>query len=551
MPRALALPVLLALLLALPGTVAASGGLFIDAVSPVAVEQNRGRILLAVHDDGTVTAAIEISYSGSPEAFAWVVPVPSEPTIEVVPPSTLRMLDAATVPRIVPPPVYGPPGNGDDDDDDDDSALEDDDDAGEPAPLDVDELPQVGPYDPTLLSSDDPDQLIDWLRDNGYLVTEEMEPYLASYVAQGMRFLGLKLAPEAGVADIQPIALTWTASEPTVPLILTGVAAEPEMGIVVFIAGGSTYEPVDHASLLLDTALLQVDPRTGVDNYHPLLSWLADQEGGQAFFTEYSDASADLGARLDLLETAASDADDARLYLDGLVDEHAWVTRLYARMSGEEMLTDPVFEAMNNQAAVAPVHDLSGRDALPADLAELPPVPCADTYCGPGGGCASTDFPGVDGCVCDDGYAVRAIARPLQPGATVTCQDTGFDLMASAAELLAEGDPCAGWECGSGSCVVVGGMAACACDSDAAGIPQGDQVTCVLAQQVYGPDQLLWPGWPDPPSPGDDDDEDEAGRATQATAAGLESGCGCVTSGERPGAAWLLLLPLIARRRRA
>ena len=530
----------------LPRAAVASGGLFLDALAPIAVEQNRGLILFTVNGDGTVTADVEITYSGSPETFAWVIPVPETPTLEVVPPSTLRMLDAATAPQILAPLMSDLPEG---DDDDDDSSYDDDD----GVPLDVEELEQVGPYDPTVLSSDDPDEVIDWLRGNGYLVTEEMEPYLASYVAEGMKFLGLKLAPDAGVADIQPISITWTAAEPTIPLILTGVAAEPEMGIVVFIAGDSTYEPLDHSSLLVDSALLQADPRNGQNNYYPLLSWLADQEGGQAFFTEYSDASADLGSRLNEVWMGTEDAAEAHQYLQDVVDGHGSITRLYARMSGEEMLADAAFGSMNGQATVGNLHDLSGRDPVPADLSVVAPMPCNDTYCGPGGACASTDFPGVDGCVCEDGYAARSIVGPLVGSSittsTVTCQDTAFDLMASAADLIAANDPCEGYDCGAGSCVVLGGMAACDCDEGMAGIPQAGQTTCVAAQEVYGPDQLLWPGWPNPPEPGGDDDD---GGLDQATAAGLAEGCGCGASVGGSGGATLLLLllPALLRRRR-
>ncbi len=535
---------LLLALLVVPGLASASGGLFADAVQTVAVEQNLGRVLLRVNDDGTVTAAIEISYSGSPEAFAWVIPVPEEPVLDVVPPSALRMLDAATAPRIVPPPLASPPLG--DDDDDDDSAWDDED----PVAPDVYELEQVGPYEPTLLDPEDPDGLIDWLRGHDYLVTDEMEPYLASYVERGMSFLALRLAPEAGVADIQPLAISWTADEPSLPLILTGVAAEPEMGIAVFLAGGSTYEPVTHASLLVDPDLLQADPRTGRNNYYGLVSWLADQEGGQAFFTEYSDATADLAGRLDALELSAADADEARLFLDELAEDSAWLTRLYTRASGEELVADAVFSSMNNQAAVGPLHDLSGRTPVPL---ELPGVPCGDTYCGPGGSCATTDVPGVDGCSCDDGFAARAIAGPLVAAAEVapslTCQDTGFDLMASVEADL--DDPCAAWDCGLGACVVTGGVAACACQDGAAGIPVDGRVSCVAASEVYGPDQLLWPGWPDWPDPGEDDGGGGGDRATQATAAGLESGCGCAAPGDGAvGALGLLAIVGLYLRRR-
>ena len=510
------------------------------------MEQNRERILFVVSDDGTLTLDMEISYSGNPEDFAWVVPVPATPELAVVPPSTLRLLDAATSPRIVPPTLTGWEQD-DDDDDDDDDAMDDDD----SAPVGAEVLEQVGPYEVTLLTSDDPDELVGWLNDHGYLVTQEMQPYVGAYVDAGMKFLALKLAPEAGLVDIQPISMSWPGSEPFIPLVIAGVAAEPEMGIAVFLAGATTWGPTNYSSLVVDTDLLQADPRTGASNYHPLLSWLADQEGGAAFFTEFSDAGQELGARLDDVWLMTDDALEARDYLDDVVEEQAWVTRLYTRISGPEMLEDPLFVSTGGQATVSGIHDLSGRPAVHVDMDVVPPMPCADTYCGPGGSCASTDIPGLDGCSCDDGWVARSIVDPATPGgASVTCQDAAFDMMASVSELIAEGDPCDGWDCGSGTCAVIGGMATCDCEAGAAGIPQAGRTTCVPAREVFGPEQLLWPGWPDEPgAPGDDDDED-GDRFAQATAAGLAEGCGCGVSVSQDPAAGLVVLLLAATLRR-
>jgi hypothetical protein len=547
MPRPLSLVLLLLLL---PATALAGGGLFLDAAAPIGVQQNRDRALFIVHDDGTLTLDMEITFSGQPADFAWVVPVPATPDLNVVPPSVLRLLDAATAPRIIPPPLdmFGDDG----DDDDDDSAWNDDDDS---APALSEELEQVGPYEATLLSSDDPDELVDWLNTHGYLVTQEMQPYVAAYVDAGMKFVALKLAPEAGVVDIQPISMTWTGDQPFLPLVVAGVAAEPEMGIAVFVAGATTYGPTGFSSLLVDTDLLQADPRTGHSNYYPLLSWLADQDDGQAFFTEFSDASDQLGDRLDQVWMTSEDAWEARQYLDDVLDEQAWLTRLYTRISGPEMLEDPVFASMGGQAIVSGIHDLSGRPPVPEDLSVLPPVPCDDTYCGPGGSCATTDFPGVHGCVCDEGYLARPIVDPAgSTASTVTCQDASFDLLASVAELIADADPCADWDCGLGSCVVIGGMPACDCEGGVAGIPQAGRATCVVAQQLFGPDQLLWPGWPDDPSgAGGDDDDGDSNRFSQATAAELAQGCACGASvaGAPVGVSLLLLLlPAALLRRR-
>jgi hypothetical protein len=178
----------------------ACGGLFC-ANSPV--DQNAERILFEVHDPGTISVTVEISYTGDPDKFSWIVPVSETPSeMSVAPPSSLRILDNATNVQIIPPPVTctgGGNGDGDGDGDSDEVST------GAPETdngVVVEDLPVVGPYDPEVISSDDPEALIDWLSDNEYLITDEMKPYIAEYVEAGYKFMGVKLIPDAGILHI-------------------------------------------------------------------------------------------------------------------------------------------------------------------------------------------------------------------------------------------------------------------------------------------------------------------------------------------------------------
>ena len=202
-----------------PRLVFACGGFFCSAVQVEPVEQNAERILFEVNGD-VVTATVEIKYSGEPEGFAWVVPTSAQSSDELnleveVPGDVLALLDDVTAPAIIPPPSecgsnfrsggavgmmadFGA-----------ESAPTDD-------AVDVEDLPQVGPYEPQLVSSDDPDALVAWLNENDYLITPEMEPFVADYVAQGKKFLAMKLAPGSEVADVAPISMSYAGSTPTI-----------------------------------------------------------------------------------------------------------------------------------------------------------------------------------------------------------------------------------------------------------------------------------------------------------------------------------------------
>lgn len=522
---------LLGLLLAAPSVASACGGFFCNGSDLVAVDQTKERILFEVNGDGTITAHVEITYTGRPAAFSWVIPVPDTPDLEVVPASTLRLLDAATSPRVLPPGQVGdfdsgtnPPSDPDDDDG-----------------VKVEVLEQVGPFDPTVVSSDDPEALADWLNTHGYLITEEMRGRVAHYVQGGMKFLAMKLAPDAEVSEIAPIKMTYPGDRPMVPLILSGVAAEPDMGILVFIAADRRYEPSNWASLAVHDELLRADPRTGETNYYGLLSWLADQEDGLAFFTEFSDATDALA----LPWIGAEDQEEAEAYLQQIQQRHPWITRLYTRISNYEMVTDPSFAPTANEA-VSNVHDLSGQPPVNTDFEIDPDLPCNERYCGDGGACATT-ADGGEGCVCDTGFGARAITVPRVSSAgglpSVSCQDLSFDMMASLSGPMPV-DPCEALACGSfGSCTVVGGFGHCVCEAGYAAVRDGfGGIVCAEAEQVFAPNQLLWPDWPT------DLDADEAGEPPAGTANRGGEAAGCSAAGGSTGFGLLLLLGGLRRR---
>ena len=500
-----------------PAPASACGGFFCSGTNLTPVDQNAERVLFEVPGDGTVTATVEISFTGSPTDFSWVVPVPDTPELDIVPPSTLQLLDAATSPLIRPPFIQYPDWGDDDDDDDfgddDDDASGDDDDAtgGE---VDVTDLPQVGPFDPQVISSTDPGALVDWLNDNGYLITPEMEPTIATYVMGGMKFLGMKMAPEAGVADIAPIQMTYPATEPMLPIVLTSVAAEPEMSVVIFVAGDTDYGSSNYVTMEIDRNAIQADPRTGANNYFSLLSWQSDQVGGRAFFSEFAGSGNTARNKLGGVFLGTSDELDARLELEELLFRHDRLTRLYARISPDEMTTDPVFSAIQSDN-IDNVVDLRQRPEVWWDQSALPTPPCGDTYCGEGS-CAVADD-GSEGCVCDSGYAARRIESPaivnlngFQDRPRVTCQDRRFDMMES---MDVNGGSC-NWSCGgAGFCERIGGMPTCVCDEGYVAVPVGgfltpEPLTCLPTETLYTNDQLLWPNWPFGPSEATQDAED-------------------------------------------
>ncbi len=148
---------------------------------------------------------------------------------------------------------------------------------------------QVGPYDTAVVSSDDAQAIVDWLVDNGYQLGELGVELLTPYVEEGFYFLALKLAPDRDVGDLQPIAVTYAADAPGIPIRLTAVATEPDLGIFAYILGEYRAVPTNYRHVQINEAL--IDWFNGGFNYQQVVTQAANEAGGQAFVTDYAGPS--------------------------------------------------------------------------------------------------------------------------------------------------------------------------------------------------------------------------------------------------------------------
>ncbi len=482
----------------------ACGGAFCSSIQPVPVEQNAERILFEIDPKGWISTTVEISYTGDPADFAWVVPVPSAPTLEVTPGDVLLRIDDATSPILngqrnrcgasggsfggcntagslavatvaAPTALLGCSAE---------AGLRGFDSDGGYDGVDVQEYEQVGPYDPRVVSSDDPQELIDWLNDNNYFVSEAMEPYIASYVLSGSSFLAMRLAPDAGTSDIAPIRMTYPGDTPMIPLILTAVAAEPEMSIIAFVAADTRYQSGNYANVLMDPAWLRYDPNGIETNYFAVSSWLADRVGGHAFFTEYAGPVA---------WTSDFSQSESEQWLSDLNSRNTNLTRMFTRLSAWEMDIDPIFEPSEG-GFVPNTIDLGGNE--PFDNCNDSGIgECGGTYCGPGALCATTQS--GDACVCPEGFLARQIVNPGAAGdaglPTVTCQDASHDLF-STEDLGVDGGVCTDAMCGpEGTCIEINGFPTCDCDEGTAalGMPGEAAPICQPILETFDPEQAL------------------------------------------------------------
>ena len=322
-------------------SLSACGGFFCTT-SPV--DQNAERIIFTQNGDGTVSAYVQIEYTGEAPDFSWILPLPEAIAAEdvEVPEDAMAAfteLEVATDPVFLMPPWP--------------QCLQDraarmaaatTTIAAESA-VQVFASGEVGPYGFDVVGSEDPDALISWLRDNSYRVTEAMEPLIDLYVVEGFAFLAMKLRPDAGVQDVEPVKVTYPSEAPMIPLRLTAVAANPDMAVMVWVYAQEQAVPANYAHETIANDELVFFGFGATSNYRTLMGQKADENGGQAFITEYAGPATLLQVTHPLLRD--------------LGRQYPYVTRLNTVISPEEMTVDPVFSYDSSLANVSNVRDLT------------------------------------------------------------------------------------------------------------------------------------------------------------------------------------------------
>jgi hypothetical protein len=270
-----------------PTTALACGGLFCQTAPIV---QNGEKILFAT-DGANVIAYVQIQYQGDAKDFSWVVPVPTAPELSVGTDNVFTALTRDTVPsfnltikdegqckqhwNLFPGAVPQ-------------AAVQKS--AGTTATaVEVINQSQTGPYDTATIQSDDPGALKQWLKDNNYTLPPKLDPLLDPYVAGKYFFVALKLTKDRSVGDIQPIVLKYKSTKPGIPIRLTGVAANPDMDVFVWVLGKERAIPENYRHAIINEA--RVDWMSRGSNYRQVVTEAMNEAGGQAFVTDYAGGS--------------------------------------------------------------------------------------------------------------------------------------------------------------------------------------------------------------------------------------------------------------------
>ncbi|MEK6675726.1 MAG: DUF2330 domain-containing protein [Planctomycetota bacterium] len=287
--------------------VAACGGFFCQLV-PI---DQAGEQIIFRQDGMTVTAVVLIQYVGAAEGFSWVVPVPGIPELSTGSDLVFSPLELATRPQFIlevngfcedeaaNSPQFGS------------APSVDNDNASPPADDGVTVLQTlvVGPFDAQIVSSDDPQALATWLIDNGYTLSDRGRELIAPYVAEGKNFIGLRLRKDQGVGDIRPIIMRYQSEVPEIPIRLTAVAAQPDMGVLVWLLGSARAAPLNYLHVTPNYTRLNWYQGTfnAYASYQDLITAAMDEAGGQGFATDYAGRDIDILAQLPTVDSFVSE----------------------------------------------------------------------------------------------------------------------------------------------------------------------------------------------------------------------------------------------------
>ncbi len=370
----------------------ACGGCFIAESENTQVTGHR--MILSVSMDQT-TLYDQIQYSGAPEDFAWVLPIRGQVEVGLSSDAMFSMLEQMTAVTINSPQINCPQPVFCDSDGFANGAGGGGGASGGGVEIIAEEV--VGPYATVQLSASDPDALNTWLSDNGYNIPPAVQPVIDQYVADGMDFLALRLAPGQGVSAMRPVRVTTPGGGPVLPLRMVVAGTGAVTSLSLWVVSDGRYEPQNFPSFIIDPSDLVWDWDSSRSNYGDLkaagfattngFGWLADAAEplyDGAFWQLTDLASYDPVGSGYADEDGTNAVENAQADLDVLTYgiQTMWVNRLSAELPSDALTTDLVLRAASSQTPIERWLDVTNTVGTEPQCPPTPPP----QECDDGGG---------------------------------------------------------------------------------------------------------------------------------------------------------------------
>jgi hypothetical protein len=319
------------------------------------------RMILSVAQAQT-TLWDQISYTGNPSDFAWVLPIKGQVTVGISSDALFETLEAQTAPTVVPPPANcsaassGANGAG--------GAV------GFTPPPTVIAQEVVGPYQTVQLSSQNAGALETWLLQNGYNIPADIAPIIQAYVSEGFDFLAIKLVPGQGVSAMKPVRVTAPGAGLSLPLRMVSAGTGASVTLKAWIFGEGRYAPTNFASFTIDPKSLVWNYTTQSSNYSTLEQAGYDANMGKAWLVESARPFDGMGfaqqleslAQTSPVQSGYADAmgqgadtactDDMTTLFGSIPATSLWVTRLKSSLVRAGLATDLVVGASTDQTPI-------------------------------------------------------------------------------------------------------------------------------------------------------------------------------------------------------
>jgi hypothetical protein len=239
--RSLIAAVLAIVLLLIAATPVLGDGGFIGSDPAEDIYQPAQKAVI-LHENGREDLILQVKYEGDVDEFAWIVPVPGYPDVDVSQPEMFEELAYFTAVE-----AYDsdggffaclPAGGGFD--------------ASE---VEVWEEDAVGVYEYAILSAADPQALVDWLNTNGYPFPEEGAETVDYYIDKEWYFVALRInAGEAaeGLAEgtVQPLRLSFDSDDIVYPLKITSLSSD-RCEVLLYVFADKEVVPREYGHLAL------------------------------------------------------------------------------------------------------------------------------------------------------------------------------------------------------------------------------------------------------------------------------------------------------------
>ncbi|MEI6309438.1 MAG: DUF2330 domain-containing protein [bacterium] len=210
-------------------------GAFFPVQHPVTEPE---QLALLAYDGGRETMLLQVSFQSWDGDLAWIVPLPSPPLVEEGPDGVFAALADLTQPLVLwderlqetdqwrqtGPVSLGPKGS---------------------EGVEVLDRRRVGLLDTTTLAARTSDELVRWLRENGFPLPEAASAIFADYVQRGWVFLAMRLdmmplleenSTHELMGLVQPVLLRFDAPGLVYPLRISSLNSDAS-AIVLYIAG--------------------------------------------------------------------------------------------------------------------------------------------------------------------------------------------------------------------------------------------------------------------------------------------------------------------------